>query len=102
MFIYGTLTDPRQLSAVTGREFTREPARLAGYCRLVARHGYPDLVVSPGSVVDGFLIRDVDPDSLRALDSYEDEGRLYRRRPVRVSVGDTVVDCEAYIGIDAA
>jgi gamma-glutamylcyclotransferase (GGCT)/AIG2-like uncharacterized protein YtfP len=90
------------LQAVTGKRFARRPARLAGYRRVVGSHGYPDLVASPGSEVDGFLIDDVDPASLRALDTYEDEGRLYRRQPVRVRVEGALVDCDVYIGLHAS
>jgi gamma-glutamylcyclotransferase (GGCT)/AIG2-like uncharacterized protein YtfP len=98
LFVYGTLIAEARVMALTGRRFPRRPARLPGYRRVVAAHGYPDLVPSPGDEVEGFVLAEVDDASLRALDVYEDAGRLYHRRPVRVHVGDTLIDCETYIG----
>jgi hypothetical protein len=52
--------------------------------------------------VDGLLVDDIDAASLRKLDAYEDEGRLYLRQPVWVSVGDERVAAETYVGnVDA-
>ncbi len=47
-----------------------------------------------GASVAGLLLHDVDPDSLRALDAYE-EG--YVRRRVRVRVGEAEVEAEVYV-----
>jgi hypothetical protein len=56
-------------------------------------------VISParGAQVEGLLLDDVDDDALRALDAYEDEGRLYRRRAVSVSVDGCPITCQAYV-----
>jgi Gamma-glutamyl cyclotransferase, AIG2-like len=43
------------------------------------------------------LLDDVDADALRALDAYEDEGRLYRRLAVSVSVDGRPTGCHAYV-----
>jgi len=99
LFVYGTLTDEAQLTQVTGRRFPRHPARLAGWARVVAGRRYPTIVPRSGAVVDGFLIEDVDPASLRALDAYEDEGRLYRRQAVEVTSRGERVACEVYVGV---
>jgi gamma-glutamylcyclotransferase (GGCT)/AIG2-like uncharacterized protein YtfP len=98
LFVYGTLTSEERVSALVGRRIPRRTARLVGHRRIVGSHGYPDLVTDPDGEVDGFLLEDVDAAALRALDAYEDEGRLYHRRPTRVRVGDAVVECEAYFG----
>jgi gamma-glutamylcyclotransferase (GGCT)/AIG2-like uncharacterized protein YtfP len=98
LFVYGTLTVEDRVVALTGRRFPRRPARLSGYRRITATHGYPDLVPSADGEVEGFLLEGIDDASLRALDAYEDAGRLYHRRPVRVRVGEASVDCEAYLG----
>jgi gamma-glutamylcyclotransferase (GGCT)/AIG2-like uncharacterized protein YtfP len=37
-------------------------------------------------MVDGFVLRRIDGDALRAFDEYEDEGRLYRRVEVTITV----------------
>lgn len=98
LFVYGTLMDEERLHGLTGRRFARRPARLEGYARLVGTSGYPFVVPQARGLVDGFLLEDVDPASLRLLDRYEDEGRLYVRRPVEVIAGGRRIDCEAYVG----
>ena len=101
LFVYGTLTDAAQLRALTGRIFPRRAATLPGFARLVPAGGYPDVVPRAGSSVSGILLDDIDPTSLRALDAYEDEGRLYRRTAVEVEVDGTPVACEVYVGVAA-
>src|SRR5579871_4601369 len=81
LFVYGTLTDEGLVVVLTGRRFVRRPARLEGYERVVPARGYPYVVPRAGRHVEGFLVEDVDAASLRRLDTYEDEGRLYLRRP---------------------
>jgi len=98
LFVYGTLMDEEQVFAVTGHRFPARAARLEGHERIAPHGGYPYVVPAPGSHVDGLLLEGIDAASLRALDRYEDEGRLYLRRPVEVSVGDARVACETYVG----
>ena len=98
LFVYGTLLDDAQVEAVTGRRFPRRVARLDGWERIVPVGGYPYIVARPGGGVDGALLEGVDPESLRALDRYEDEGRLYVRRAVSVVVDGERVACETYVG----
>ena len=98
LFVYGTLLDDARVEAVTGRRFPRRTARLEGYERIAPNGGYPYIVARAGSVVDGALLDDVDAASLRALDTYEDEGRLYVRRAVTVVVDGEPVACETYVG----
>ena len=98
LFVYGTLLDDAQVEAVTGRRFPRRAARLEGYERIAPPGGYPYVVARPGSAVDGALLESIDVASLRALDRYEDEGRLYVRRGVTVVAGGERIACETYVG----
>ena|SRR5205823_5565278 len=98
LFVYGTLLDDARVAAVTGRRFPRRAARLEGYERVAPSGGYPYVVARPGRVVDGALLEHVDAESLRALDRYEDEGRLYVRRTVTVVADGERVACETYVG----
>lgn len=100
LFVYGTLRDPARQERVTGRRFPARPARLRDYARRDA--AYPYVIPSPGDVVDGLLLDDVDADALARLDVYEDAGHLYARRSVTVEVGDARVDCEIYVGLGIA
>jgi gamma-glutamylcyclotransferase (GGCT)/AIG2-like uncharacterized protein YtfP len=98
LFVYGTLTDPERLHALTGRRFPRRAARLDGYERIAPPDSYPYVEPRTGGCVEGLLIDEVDPVSLRALDRYEDEGRLYVRRPAEAIVDGARVACEVYVG----
>jgi gamma-glutamylcyclotransferase (GGCT)/AIG2-like uncharacterized protein YtfP len=98
LFVYGTLMDEERVFAITGRRFPGRAARLEGYERITSDRGYPYVIPAPGSHVEGLLLEGIDAAALRALDRYEDEGRLYLRRPVDVIVGDARVACETYVG----
>ena len=97
LFVYGTLIDSRCVERVTGRRFPARPATLHGWTRTIGRHGYPVIHPADGARVEGLLLDDVDADALRALDAYEDEGRLYRRLAVSVSVDGRPTGCHAYV-----
>ena len=98
LFVYGTLMDGERVRTLTGRVLPSRPARLQGYERIVPTGSYPYVVPRTGRHVDGLLLEDVDDDALRALDRYEDEGRLYVRRAVEVIVEGRRVACETYVG----
>jgi gamma-glutamylcyclotransferase (GGCT)/AIG2-like uncharacterized protein YtfP len=97
LFVYGTLMDPRCVERVAGRRFPTRPATLHGWTRSIGRHGYPVIDPARGARVEGLLLDDVDDGALRALDAYEDEGRLYRRQAVYVSVDGCPIACQAYV-----
>jgi gamma-glutamylcyclotransferase (GGCT)/AIG2-like uncharacterized protein YtfP len=102
LFVYGTLMSESHLYSLTGRRFSRRRARLEGFERILPNQGYPYVVPKAGGQVEGFLIEDVDDASLRTLDAYEDEGRLYHRRPVEVLSAGRRVPCQTYLGdVDA-
>jgi gamma-glutamylcyclotransferase (GGCT)/AIG2-like uncharacterized protein YtfP len=98
LFVYGTLMSEPLLYSLTGRRFPRRRATLEGYERILPNQGYPYVVPKSGGQVEGFLVEEVDDDSLRTLDAYEDEGRLYLRRPVEVNVDGSRAACDTYVG----
>jgi gamma-glutamylcyclotransferase (GGCT)/AIG2-like uncharacterized protein YtfP len=98
LFVYGTLTDPERVAALTGKRFAGVDATLSGFERVDSPLGYPYILPRPGAVVRGVLLFDIDPISLAHLDTYEAEGDLYRRQVVEVEVAGTAVSAMAYIG----
>jgi gamma-glutamylcyclotransferase (GGCT)/AIG2-like uncharacterized protein YtfP len=98
LFVYGTLMSEARLYSLTGRRFPRRRARLDGFARILPRGGHPYIVPRLGAHVVGVLLEGVDADSLGRLDAYEDEGRLYHRRPVEVMAAGRRVACETYVG----
>ena len=102
LFVYGTLMDDALVVTLTGRRFVKESAVLVGYRKLMPDGGYPFIAPEAGAVVEGFLLRDLDAAALRALDRYEDEGRLYRRTAVVVSTTARQEACMTYVGLAQA
>ena len=98
LFVYGTLRDPQRVQALTGKQFAQVEAMLIGFERLESDLGYPFILPSPGAVVPGILLIDIDPISLYRFDAYEAEGDLYRRQTVEVFVTDKAVPAMAYVG----
>jgi gamma-glutamylcyclotransferase (GGCT)/AIG2-like uncharacterized protein YtfP len=98
LFVYGTLMDPQRVAALTGKQLARVEATLVGFERIESDLGYPFILPSPGAVVHGILLSDIDPVSLSRLDTYEAEGDLYRRQTVAVLVADKSVPAMTYVG----
>ncbi len=100
LFVYGTLMDDALVAELIGQRLRKQPAVLAGYRKLVRSGGYPCVVPDDSAQVQGCVLYDVDAESLCAFDRYEDEGRLYRRANVIVSVGGRRQRAFAYIAVE--
>ena len=98
LFVYGTLTDPELLKAITGRFFQTRKAVLKGYRKIDPSYANPVLLPDPRHDVHGFVLLDVDEVSLQRLDRYEDEGHIYRRCKVRVWVENEQIEAYTYFG----
>lgn len=99
LFVYGTLMDDDLVVQLTGHRFRKDAAVLDGYRKLVAFQEYPQILPSPGSRVDGFVLRGVSEHALQALDRYEGEGRLYKRTNVVVEINGRKALAMTYVGI---
>lgn len=98
LFVYGTLMDKSLLYQITRKYFPTFPACLRNFKKLTSHLGYPYIVSSKGSKVEGLLIVEIDPDSMKWLDQYEDEGRLYLRKKIAVVSDGKRIACQAYVG----
>ena len=72
---------------LTGRRFSKCAAVLVGYRKHAPSGDYPYIVVDDAAAVEGLVLQDIDAEALRAFDQYEDEGHLYKRVEVTVTVG---------------
>jgi len=97
LFVYGTLRDAALVRRLTGHDFVAEAATLPGYRRHEPPGSYPYITPDPAAKVHGVVWRNVDADALRAFDAYEDEGRLYRRVDVWVTVAGRREPAHAYV-----
>ncbi len=97
LFVYGSLLDGALRYRITGKQFPTSPAYLDGFKKFMSQLGYPYIASSRGSRVDGLLVRNVDADSLKRIDAYEDEGRLYFRKQVVAICGAEEIACEVYV-----
>jgi len=98
LFVYGTLREKSLLCRLTGKDFSATRACLEGFRKFTSRFGYPYVVPRKGFKVVGRLIRDVDEQSLKKLDQYENEGRSYSRKKVIVIAAGKKTVCEVYVG----
>lgn len=84
------------LYQITGRYFSTFPAVLRGFKKLNSHLGYPYILPYKASKVEGLLIKNIDPESMKKLDRFE--GEFYSRRRVTVVWGGKRAACEAYVG----
>jgi gamma-glutamylcyclotransferase (GGCT)/AIG2-like uncharacterized protein YtfP len=97
LFVYGTLRDAALVRRLTGRQFSVEAAVLAGYRRFEPPGSYPYITPEPHAEVHGDILRNVDADTLQVFDAYENEGRLYRRVDVWVTISGRREPAQAYV-----
>jgi gamma-glutamylcyclotransferase (GGCT)/AIG2-like uncharacterized protein YtfP len=99
LFVYGSLADSRHLRNLLGREYGYTSATLPGFARVENRQFFTYIVPAEGGEVRGFVVA-LPQEKLARLDAYEQEGGLYRRRPVRVLLADgSELVCQAYVGM---
>lgn len=78
LFVYGTLTFPEIVEALTGKKFVSEQASLPGYSvRQIIDKPYPGMVADKNDIAIGQLLYDVDQKSLDIINEWEDVG--YKR-----------------------
>ncbi len=99
LFVYGTMLSDKHVQLLLNRSVESEPAMLHNYMRIVPPGAFFFIVRQNGAQVRGKLLRHLTQDELARLDSFEDEGKLYFRRPVVVRGADGLRRrCETYIG----
>lgn len=98
LFVYGTLNEKSRLFEITGKSFPTSPAVLKDFKKLKSHLGYPYILPDRGSQVEGLLITGIDPGSIKRIDHYENEGRLYCRKKIAVVSDGKRIACEAYVG----
>ena len=97
IFAYGTLMVPSVMRAVTGRDFTRQAARLRDYARFRVKDAlYPGIIAKRQAVIDGVLYVDLDHPAIERLDMFE--GGLYQRNLVRVETNSgALINADTYV-----
>jgi len=87
LFTYGTLELPEVFAAITGRSMTGIAATLSGYARYrLQGEAYPGIVAMPGESLQGTLYPDLDTETHKKIDHYEDT--CYEKREVAVQLDD--------------
>jgi len=107
VFAYGILMYEEVLFTLTGKHFSLESATLHHHHRFgLVKEGFPELAVvlpKKKSSVSGVVLRDVDSQTLRILDLFEDVDGIYSRSPMRVTLASGIdVNAEIYLGTDKA
>lgn len=96
-FGYGLNTNRKQMAYRCPSAISLGPARLLDHAFRFA--GPADVVVEPGSYVDGVLW-DITPECLRALDILEGYPYYYNRAPLQVEIDGEIVDAITYFMVE--
>ncbi len=101
IFVYGSLMFPEVVKGLTGKQIEMKDAILKGYKRykIYDTNGevrnYPAIRKTEGEFVQGKILLDVDEDSLKVLDYFEDVG--YKRIKEMVSINSNMIKVEVYV-----
>ena len=99
LFVYGTLVDDHHVKLLLNRSVESETAVLLNYMRVVPPGAFYFIVRQHGAITQGRLLKDLTPEDLTLLDSFEDEGNLYYRKQVVVRTQDNLRRrCMTYVG----
>ena len=83
VFAYGTLAIPQVMSALTGAGFPAVSAHVIHYARFLLKgKSYPGMCRRKGAMTSGRLYLNVDKESLRVMDEFEDD--IYVRETIVV------------------
>jgi gamma-glutamylcyclotransferase (GGCT)/AIG2-like uncharacterized protein YtfP len=106
-FVYGSLREPEVFRSVAGVEFSfdkenvndetlfAEPAFLSGYRKLSPDNVFYYAVKKRNARIEGILIHNVPPESIKDIDSYE--GKRYYREQVSVRTASGKASAQAYL-----
>lgn len=100
VFVYGTLIFPEVVFGLTNKNFKSRTAILTGYQRFkifdneISR-SYPAITKKPNKTVEGKILFDVDEESLKILDFFEDSD--YIRKEVLVSFDNQKTTAFVYV-----
>lgn len=101
IFVYGTLIFPEIVFALTGKNFKTQNATLEGYRRYkifddnIPRR-YPAIAESEGHKVEGKILFEVDEESLKILDFFEEED-YFRKELTVLTDNDRKVSAFVYL-----
>lgn len=100
VFVYGTLIFPEVVFGLTNKNFKSRSAILTGYQRFkifdneISR-SYPAITKKPNKKVEGKILFDVDEESLKILDFFEDSD--YIRKELTVSFENQKTTAFVYV-----
>jgi gamma-glutamylcyclotransferase (GGCT)/AIG2-like uncharacterized protein YtfP len=98
LFVYGTLMNDEYVRLLLKRTVPAQAAKLHHHLRVAPSWSFPFVVKHHGAVCHGRILKGLDPQELKIIDEFEDEGRLYHRTPVVARAGDLRQRCQTYVG----
>ena len=98
LFVYGTLMSDAHVKLLLNHSLESEEAVLHNYMRVVPPGAFFFTVKQFGAVTNGRLLKDLSPEDLEKIDSFEDEGNLYFRKVVVCRVQGQRRRCMTYVG----
>jgi gamma-glutamylcyclotransferase (GGCT)/AIG2-like uncharacterized protein YtfP len=101
LFVYGTLQNPEIVRALTSKSFKQDKYVLSDYAvSLVTGEHFPGMTRSPGAYASGYILYDVDEESLEMIDKWE--GPNYTPTNLSILVNDQATEVVAYIWADGS
>ncbi|MCD6460870.1 gamma-glutamylcyclotransferase, partial [bacterium] len=102
LFVYGSLISEHNQKIVAGKIFKREKAVLKNFRKVTSKACFPFIIPYKHSIVDGYVLFDIDDEAMHKIDKYEAEGDLYWRKTVEATLlsdkGESLVSCQVYVG----
>lgn len=96
LFVYGTLTFPSIVKALTGRSYLMQTATLSNYfINSLDQKPYPGLTASHSESASGYILVNVDRSAFKILDAWE--GDEYRKVSVTAHTSSGSVKTLAYV-----
>jgi len=94
IFVYGTLMHDEVTLALVGKKFRKTPAVLKGYfVSKIANRAAPGMVVKKDTEARGFILSDVDEESIAVIDVWETNDYIAKQ----VIPKESKEACSAYI-----
>ena len=98
LFVYGTLMNDKYVELLLNRKVNSIPGMLYHYMRMDPSWSFPFIVKHRGAVTKGRILQDITTEELKILDEFEDEGKMYYRRPAVARTGGFRQRCQTYLG----
>ena len=99
LFVYGTLTFPEIVQALTHNRYKARPAYIENYLvTSLEAKPYPGMIEVPGATAEDWLLYDLEAPAIKILDAWE--GREYVKKRLSAITSRSETETFAYVWRD--